>query len=70
MSKERTDSLRRIASWVIRVKETKEVICETFNPQLVAALNSAKYEAIPILEYLQSLNHPKSKVIASKSSPA
>lgn len=46
----------RTASWVIRDRATKAVICETFNPKSVAALNAAKYEAVPILEYLQSLN--------------
>lgn len=44
------------ASWVIREKESGNVICETFNAQLVAALNTAKYEAVPILEYLQDFN--------------
>lgn len=44
------------ASWIIRNKDTREVVCETFNPQVVANLNTAKYEAVPILEYLQSLN--------------
>ena len=44
------------ASWVIRFKATGEVICETFSPYVVAALNKAKYEAVPIGEYLASLN--------------
>lgn len=44
------------ASWVIRVKATGAVICETFNARAVAALNTAKYEAVPIGEYLASLN--------------
>lgn len=46
----------KIASWVIRNKVTKKVVCETFNPKFVAALNTAKYEAVPILDYLVSLN--------------
>lgn len=29
---------------------------ETFNPKLVAALNTVKYEAVPILDYLCALN--------------
>jgi len=29
---------------------------ETFDPRKVAALNTAKYEAVPILEYLVALN--------------
>lgn len=44
------------ASWVIREKATGRVICETFNAAIVRALNTAKYDAIPIMAYLQSLN--------------
>jgi len=44
------------ASWVIKNKETGEVILETFDREKVKALNKAKYEAVPILEHLQSLN--------------
>ena len=47
------------ASWILRDKVTKAVICETFDPAKVAALNVAKYEAVPIAEYLASLNKPK-----------
>ena len=43
-------------SWVIRNKTTNEVIMETFDTRKVAALNTAKYEAVPILEYLVALN--------------
>lgn len=46
----------KTASWVIRNIETKEVLFETFNPKLVAVLNTAKYEAVPILQYLVALN--------------
>lgn len=46
----------RTASWIIRNKASKEVLFETFNRKLVAALNTAKYEAVPILEYLAGLN--------------
>jgi len=51
-----TQSLTRTASWVIREKETGRVICETFSERAVAALNIVKYEAVPILKYLQDLN--------------
>ena len=44
------------ASWVIRNRTTGAVMFETFNRKIVAALNTAKYEAVPILEYLASLN--------------
>jgi hypothetical protein len=44
------------SSWVIRHKETGKVICELFNPRNVAAINTDKYEAVPIHTYLASLN--------------
>jgi hypothetical protein len=47
-------------SWVLRNKATGEVICETFDLAKVKLLNTAKYEAVPIQEYLASLNKPTS----------
>lgn len=44
------------ASWVVRNKHTKFVIFETFNENTVKALNTKQYEAVPIGEYLASLN--------------
>ena len=44
------------ASWVLRNKFTKEVICETFDARKVAALNTDKYEAVKIQTYLGELN--------------
>jgi len=46
----------KTASWILRNKQTKEVICETFDRRKVDALNTAKYEAVPILDYLVSIN--------------
>ena len=46
----------RTASWVIRNKETREVIMETFQRSILSKLNTEKYEALPIGEYLASLN--------------
>jgi hypothetical protein len=40
------------ASWVLREKATGKVITETFDKKKVAALNTEKYEAVPIKEYL------------------
>lgn len=51
----RTNSLSRPSSWVIRNKQTKEVLLETFDTKLVQALNTAIYEAVPILNYLQEI---------------
>ncbi len=50
----------RTTSWVIREKATGKVFLETFDKRKVDALNVAKYEAVPILEYLGSLNSPRS----------
>lgn len=47
------------ASWIIRRKDNKEVIAETFSKKIAEAINTKVYEAIPILEYLQSLNKDK-----------
>lgn len=44
------------ASWVIREKATGKVIAETFLKNVVGALNKNKYEAVPIGEYLGSIN--------------
>ena len=53
---ESTDATGKQASWVIRNKETGEVIAETFERNTVAALNESKYEAVPISEHLASVN--------------
>lgn len=45
----------RTASWVIRERATGRVICETYNPDVIPLLKP-EFEAVPILEYLQSLN--------------
>jgi hypothetical protein len=49
----------KTASWVIREKGTGKVMFETFDKKKVDALNTAKYEAVPIMEYLASLNKPR-----------
>jgi predicted RNA methylase len=43
-------------SWVLREKATGKVVMETFDRKKVEALNTEKYEAVPIGEYLASLN--------------
>lgn len=43
-------------SWVIRERATGRVVCETFSRRVVDAINAEKYEAVPIHEYLVSLN--------------
>ncbi len=48
--------IRPTASWVIRNKASREVIMETFDRRKVNALNTETYEAVPIQEYLGSIN--------------
>ena len=45
-------------SWIIREKATRKVLFETYNPAWIKALNTTKYEAVPVKEYLASLNRP------------
>lgn len=51
-----TNSLSRTASWVAVNKESSEAVFETFQESIIEKLNTTKYKAVPILEYLQSLN--------------
>jgi hypothetical protein len=49
-------SLLTTASWVIVNKETQAAVLETFNQSVANTINKKKYRAVPILEYLQTLN--------------
>lgn len=63
-------SLNRTASWVIRDKETKSPVMETFNPDIVDKLNTSKYEAVPIGQYLGEINgRPRPAVDTAKAKP-
>lgn len=46
----------KTASWIIKELDSGRVILETFDSRVVARLNTDKYIAIPIVEYLQNLN--------------
>lgn len=46
----------KTASWILRNKFTKEVVMETYDIKKVNALNTEKYEAVPIIQYLYELN--------------
>jgi len=46
----------KTTSWILKNKFTKEVVCETFNPFWIKKLNTEKYEAVPIMDYLVSIN--------------
>lgn len=52
-----TQSLNKTASWVIVELDKGKAVFETFNETLATKhLNTAKFKAVPILEWLQSLN--------------
>lgn len=61
---------RPIASFVIRNKETGEVIMETFDRAKVARLKTDKFEAIPIGDHLASLNEPAAAARAAPKAAA
>lgn len=42
---------------VIVNNKTEKAVCELHNPKLADKLNTKKYKAVPILEYLQGLNN-------------
>jgi len=44
------------ASWIIRRKADFKVLFETFDQRVVKSLNTEKYQAVPILEYLSETN--------------
>lgn len=44
------------ASWVVVRRDTGEVILETFNPGIASAINTGRYEAVPILQWLVRIN--------------
>ena len=46
----------KIASWVIIDLLTDKAVLETFDIRVASAINTEKYKAVPILEYLQNLN--------------
>jgi hypothetical protein len=46
----------RTASWVIVRLSDGHPVLETFNEKAVQCLNVEKYKAVPILEWLQSIN--------------
>lgn len=59
-----TNPLQRPASWVIVEKSTGKSVLETFNPKIAEAINQTRYEAVPILAYLQSLNRKRRLITA------
>jgi hypothetical protein len=54
-------------SWIIRNKATKQVIAETWSARVVNALNTAKYEAVPVQQHLAELNESIKKGIENEN---
>jgi hypothetical protein len=46
----------KTASWVIIENNSRKAIFETFSKEVANNINTKKYSAIPILEYLCELN--------------
>lgn len=49
-------TLNKNASWVVVEKKTGTAIFETYTKKIAMSINTNKYTAVPILEYLQSIN--------------
>lgn len=49
-------SLSNTASWIIVNKQTNKAVIEMYDFELVKKINTLKYKAVPILEYLQNFN--------------
>ena len=56
-------TLNATASWIIYNKMTGKAVFETFEENTAKAFSqfNGPYQAMPILEWLQSLNRSKSK---------
>jgi len=49
------------SSWVVKNKESGEVVYEEFDESVLSKLNTEKYEAVPVGEYLGSINTPEKR---------
>ena len=58
-----------MTSWIIRNKATREVICETFELRVAKSINTEKYEAVPIYEYLAEVNRRIRAEVAQQINP-
>ena len=46
----------KTASWVIKELGTGRIIIETYSQKVVGALNTTRYQAVPIQDHLAQLN--------------
>jgi hypothetical protein len=49
--------LRDTASWVVVEIKTNQSVFETYSKQMVNNLNTKKFKAVPVQEWLGSLNN-------------
>ena len=50
------NSLQRTASWVFVDLVTGKGVYETYSASMAAKVNTKRYKAVPILEYMQDLS--------------
>lgn len=48
-------------SWILVSRETGKPLCETWNPKLVARVNTERIEVLTALEWLQRFNRQVKK---------
>ena len=56
-------------SWIIKNKQTGEVMLEIFSQKLLARLNTEKYEAVPVMEYLCGVSQKLKEAALPGSEP-
>lgn len=49
-------TIQKTVSWVFVDLETGKGVYETYSASVAAKVNTKRYKAVPILEYLQNLN--------------
>lgn len=49
-------TLETAHSWVIVSLATGEAVLETYSEKLAQAINTSKYKAVPVYEWLASIN--------------
>ena len=49
-------TIQKTVSWVFVDLETGEGVYEAYSASVAAKVNTKRYKAVPILEYLQNLN--------------
>lgn len=55
------ETFRDVASWVVRNRETGDTVLETFDRNVIEALNAEKYEAVPAQQHLAELSRQEGR---------